>query len=192
MATSSRSNHELLQIINGKSALRSQEEICNALKLNQKRLLEMLDYYKKPSNDSANRLKNDNTIGKASKEFILKLSTFLGLDEWQSHQLLLSYLMFAFKGTRKQLQVIIGEERNSQALIIKIMEYYFSERMCLLHCIKHILSFWQDENHPYLVQYSESINDLMQDDQLNKNLISQLEKSFISMVPTSQKHGQLM
>ena len=42
-------------------------------------------------------------------------------------------------------------ERLSQSLILKVRDYYHSERLYLLRCIKHLLSYWKDEHHPYEV-----------------------------------------
>ncbi|XP_077986150.1 nucleoporin NUP188-like [Glandiceps talaboti] len=186
------SNHELLQVISGRSALRSEEQILDVLKANQIKLLNGLKFYKQPRTASATKLKNDKTIGKTLQEFVLKLSKFLGLDEWQSHELLQSFLKTAFKGTSKQLQAIITDDRNSQALIIKVSEYYFTERIALLHCIKHILCFWQDEKHPYKHQYCESMEDVLPDDKLITSILEQYDDRFTSIAPTTETNGQLM
>ena len=42
-------------------------------------------------------------------------------------------------------------ERHAQALILKVRDYYYSERLYLLRCLKYMLSYWQEENHPYRV-----------------------------------------
>lgn len=44
-------------------------------------------------------------------------------------------------------------ERLSQSLILKVRDYHFSERLYLLRCIKHLLSYWKEEHHPYMVGY---------------------------------------
>ena len=52
------------------------------------------------------------------------------------------------------LQLCLSTERHSHAFMVKIRDFYHSERLYLLQCIHHILTYWSDsENHPYRVCY---------------------------------------
>ncbi|KAK3087060.1 hypothetical protein FSP39_001128 [Pinctada imbricata] len=46
-------------------------------------------------------------------------------------------------------QQILTNERYTQALVYKIRDFYFTERLYLLQCLKVILNNWQNEEHPY-------------------------------------------
>ena len=49
------------------------------------------------------------------------------------------------------VQTVLTSDRHCQALVLKIQEYYHGERLHLLQCLKHLLSFWLESKHPYAV-----------------------------------------
>ena len=51
-------------------------------------------------------------------------------------------------------QQVLNHERLSQALILKIRDFYLSERLYLLRCLRHIVLYW-DLDHPYRVSQKE-------------------------------------
>ena len=42
-------------------------------------------------------------------------------------------------------------------MVREITTYYHTERLHLLRCLKHMLGFWQDPNHPFRVRSLHSI-----------------------------------
>lgn len=77
------------------------------------------------------------------------------------------------------MQVVLKDERQSQALLLKvgtktpaaihqmrsehhmtlfcfpqITDYYYEERLCLLRCVLLLLTYFQDERHPYRVRHT--------------------------------------
>uniref|UniRef100_A0A672HS40 Nucleoporin NUP188 n=1 Tax=Salarias fasciatus TaxID=181472 RepID=A0A672HS40_SALFA len=69
-------------------------------------------------------------------------------------------------------------------------DYYYEERMCLLRCVLLLLTYFQDERHPYSAEYSNSVT------KLEKDLVScyqaQFESLFKAEAPTWETHGNLM
>ena len=51
------------------------------------------------------------------------------------------------------IQQILSNERHVQALVYKVRDFYFTERLYLLQCLKVILNSWQNEEHPYKVRF---------------------------------------
>lgn len=45
-----------------------------------------------------------------------------------------------------QYHTDIGDVLYSQ-----LADYYYEERMCILRCVLHLLTYFQDERHPYTV-----------------------------------------
>jgi len=45
-------------------------------------------------------------------------------------------------------------ERYCRQLIQRVREKYAIERLYLLRCLKHLLSFFQEDQHPYKVMFS--------------------------------------
>uniref|UniRef100_A0A8C4LH48 Nucleoporin NUP188 n=1 Tax=Equus asinus asinus TaxID=83772 RepID=A0A8C4LH48_EQUAS len=154
------------------------------------RLLEGLSYYKPPSPNSAEKVKANKDVASPLKELGLRISKFLGLDEEQSVQLLQCYLQEDYRGTRGSLKVLLQDERQSQALILKIADYYYEERTCILRCVLHLLTYFQDERHPYRVEYADCV------DKLEKELVTkyrqQFEELYKTEAPTWETHGNLM
>uniref|UniRef100_A0A8C6YE38 Nucleoporin NUP188 n=1 Tax=Naja naja TaxID=35670 RepID=A0A8C6YE38_NAJNA len=169
-----RSSRELWTILLGRSALREPAQIAEELNKHWQRLLEGLCYYKPPRYD--NQLK-----------VCLPLQ---GLDEEQSVQLLRCYLQEDYRGTRDSLKTVLQDDRQSQTLLLKIADYYYEERFCILRCVLHILTYFQDERHPYMVPYSQCMEKL--DKELVPNYRKQFEELYKAEAPTWETHGSLM
>ncbi|KAH0505249.1 Nucleoporin NUP188-like protein [Microtus ochrogaster] len=154
------------------------------------RLLEGLSYYKPPSSSSAEKVKANKDVASPLKELGLRVSKFLGLDEEQSVQLLQCYLQEDYRGTRDSLKTVLQDERQSQALTLKIADYYYEERTCILRCVLHLLTYFQDERHPYRAEYADCV------DKLEKELVvkyrQQFEELYRMEAPTWETHGNLM
>ncbi|XP_070374701.1 nucleoporin NUP188-like isoform X3 [Equus asinus] len=184
------SSRELWTILLGRSALRELNQIEAELSKHWQRLLEGLSYYKPPSPNSAEKVKANKDVASPLKELGLRISKFLGLDEEQSVQLLQCYLQEDYRGTRGSLKSVLQDERQSQALILKIADYYYEERTCILRCVLHLLTYFQDERHPYRVEYADCV------DKLEKELVTKYRQQFEELYktegPTWETHGNLM
>uniref|UniRef100_A0A2K5RJQ8 Nucleoporin NUP188 n=1 Tax=Cebus imitator TaxID=2715852 RepID=A0A2K5RJQ8_CEBIM len=180
-----RSSRELWTILLGRSALRELSQIEAELNKHWRRLLEGLSYYKPPSPSSAEKVKANKDVASPLKELGLRISKFLGLDEEQSVQLLQCYLQEDYRGTRDSLKVC-----GLCQLLSAIADYYYEERTCILRCVLHLLTYFQDERHPYRVEYADCV------DKLEKELVSkyrqQFEELYKTEAPTWETHGNLM
>ncbi|XP_077441677.1 nucleoporin NUP188 isoform X2 [Vanacampus margaritifer] len=185
-----RSCRELWTILLGRSALREPAQIELELETHWERLHQGLSYYMPPSSSSASKLKEKKDVAQPLKDFGLRLSKLLALDELQSVQLLQCYLQEDYRGTRDSLKVVLKDERQSQALLLKVADYYYEERMCLLRCVLLLLTYFQDERHPYRSEYSNCINKLEKD--LVSSYQAQFKNLFQAEVPTWETHGNLM
>ncbi|XP_044309035.1 nucleoporin NUP188 isoform X1 [Varanus komodoensis] len=185
-----RSSRELWTIVKGKSALREPAQLAEELNKHCQRLLEGLSYYKPPSASSAEAVKADKNVPAPLKELGLRVSKFLGLDEEQSVQLLQCYLQEDYRGTRDSLKAVLQDERQSQALMLKLADYYYEERICILRCILHLLTYFQDERHPYMLQFSQCVEKM--DKELVLNYRKQFEELYKAEAPTWETHGSLM
>ncbi|GCC30442.1 hypothetical protein chiPu_0008893 [Chiloscyllium punctatum] len=170
-----RSSRELWTILLGRSALRENDQIEAELDRHCERLLAGLSYYKPPSISSGEKLKADKEVVVPLKELGLRISKFLSLDEQQSVQLLQSYLQEDYRGTQSS---------------IKIAEYYYEERLYTLRCVLYLLTYFQDERHPYRAEYSKCVDKL--EKELVVNYRKQFEELFRTEAPTWETHGNLM
>ncbi|KAL7980853.1 hypothetical protein Chor_002007 [Crotalus horridus] len=161
-----RSSRELWTILLGRSALREPAQIAEELNKHWQRLLEGLRYYRPPRygnrvldiqhstqvrkslekhSNSAEIVKADKNVPASLKELGLRVSKFL---------------------------TVLQDERQSQTLLLKIADYYYEERFCILRCVLHILTYFQDERHPYMVPYSQCM------EKLDKELVPNYRKQF--------------
>ncbi|XP_077479329.1 nucleoporin NUP188 isoform X2 [Stigmatopora argus] len=189
-ALSFRSCRELWIILLGRSALREPAQIESELEMHWDRLNQGLSYYKPPSASSASKVKEKKDVAQPLKDFGLRLSKLLGLDELQSVQLLQCYLQEDYRETRDSLKIVLKDERQSQALLLKVADYYYEERMCLLRCVLLLLTYFQDDRHPYRAEYSNCVNKLEKD--LVSNYQDQFQSLFQAEAPTWETHGNLM
>ncbi|XP_028274266.1 nucleoporin NUP188 homolog [Parambassis ranga] len=185
-----RSCRELWTILLGRSALREPVQIEAELDRHWERLHQGLSYYKPPSSSSAGKVKENKDVAQPLKDFGLRISKLLSLDEQQSVQLLQCYLQEDYRGTRDSLKVVLKDERQSQTLLLKIADYYYEERMCLLRCVLLLLTYFQDERHPYRSEYSNCVNKLEKD--LVSKYKSHFENLFKAEAPSWETHGNHM
>ncbi|XP_022809524.1 nucleoporin NUP188 homolog isoform X2 [Stylophora pistillata] len=177
------SNRGLWHIITGRSSLQDPDQIGEELKQKKDRLLQGTAYYKEPSPQSAEALRKSQNVKPKRKEFVLKLSKFLNLDEWRSLQLFGSYLENDFRGSKQLLLEMLKNEAQTEGLMLKIMEYYFEERLHILQCTKFLLSYWQDPRHPYREEFAECIEAMQENDVLIMKILEQYKTSCSTTVP---------
>ncbi|XP_077334682.1 nucleoporin NUP188 isoform X2 [Lithobates pipiens] len=185
-----RSSRELWTILLGRSAMRDPMQIKGELDRYGGRFLQGLAFYKPPSTSAADKVKASN-VAPALKELGLRLSKFLGLDEEQSVQLLQCYLQDDYRGTQDSIKLVPQDERQSQALMLKMAEYYYEDRMCMLRCVLHLLTYFQDEKHPYKKEFNECMDMLEEGDLIGK-YIKKFEELCKEDAPTWETHGNLM
>ncbi|XP_071980441.1 nucleoporin NUP188 isoform X1 [Engystomops pustulosus] len=186
-----RSSRELWTILLGRSAMRDPIQIKAELDRYGERFLQGLSFYKPPSTSSANKVKANKDLAPALKELGQRIGKFLGLDEEQSVQLLQCYLQDDYRGTQDSIKVVPQDERQSQALMLKIADYYYEERICMLRCVLLLLTYFQDEKHPYKKEFNDCMEMLQRED-----LMGKYRKHFEDLckeeAPTWETHGNLM
>lgn len=142
---------------------------------------------------SADKLKRERKVPEQQIDFVQKLSLFLGLDEVQTYDLFCSYLTHEYRSSEKNLKQILSNEQHTKGLILKIQDYYFSERLYLMCCLKYIISNGQEmSQHPYQDVYEEFLVSLQTDDKLIKSLEDQYNALCDADIPTWETHGTLM
>ncbi|XP_057314860.1 nucleoporin NUP188-like [Hydractinia symbiolongicarpus] len=169
------STRELWNVISGRSSLSDPTSIGEELNRFKPLLENGIDFYKTPNPSSLNKLKSTESVKR--KEFILKLSQFLDLDEWQTHELFQNYLRIDFRGSGPQLQAILKHDAQLDGFLLKVLEFYMKERSYLLRCIKYLISYWQDETCLYREEFAKVVDDLANKNFIQK-IIKQLKEKF--------------
>ncbi|KAJ7394471.1 hypothetical protein OS493_000282 [Desmophyllum pertusum] len=182
-------NRGLWHVITGRSSLQEPDQIAEELRQKRDRLLQGTGYYKEPSTKSAETLQKSPNIKPKRKEFVAKLSKFLNLDEWQSLQLFSSYLENDFRGSKQQLLNMLKHEAQTEGLLLKIMEYYFEERLHILQCVKFLLSYWQDPRHPFREEFADCIEAMQENDVMIMKITAQYKSCCCAAVPVQDTLG---
>ncbi|XP_071152764.1 nucleoporin NUP188-like isoform X2 [Mytilus edulis] len=184
-------NRYLWQLINGTGFLRPNEYVKRELKKNEDKISKGLLFFRKPVTVAGDVLK-EKKLSKVHHDFLIKLSSFLGLDEEGSYELFNSFLASDYRGSQKNLQSLLSNDRHCQSLIYKVRDYYFTERLYLLQCIKVVINFWQDDAHPYKDEFQQIMEVLNTDGLLFKKIDEQLKWVLDENLPTWENHSVLM
>ena len=62
-----------------------------------------------------------------------------------------NFLISAHHGPLTDVRGKVESERGRREVVRDVTKFYYSERLHLQRCLKHLLGFWQDPNHPYRV-----------------------------------------
>ncbi|XP_065842471.1 nucleoporin NUP188-like isoform X2 [Oscarella lobularis] len=183
----------LFSILTGRSALREPAQIADELTRNAEKFSKGNAAYAKPSESSEKNLKSTKSIRPPTLKFVSKLSRFLGLDQMQTLDLVRNFLMDEYRGSSSQLQTIFKNERDSHALMMSVLRYYFDERLTVYRCLKHLFEYWQDSRHPCRETYTEFVDKhLIAGRKLIGALIQHYKELCDTNAPTSETNGELM
>ncbi|XP_062505615.1 nucleoporin NUP188-like [Corticium candelabrum] len=189
-----KSFRSLWNVLEGRSSLRDSAQISDELASYSTLLLKGNGAYTENSAESASQFRGKEKIKSTTKQFVLKLSKFLGLEEERTLGLFKCYLMDEYRGSRNRLQTVIASQQHGNALMVKIMEYFFEERLTVYQCLKHILVYWQDPRHPYRDEYKEFIDSQLADEEQGfiEQLMSQYKTCYLRRAPTCETNGDAM
>ncbi|CAH1785634.1 unnamed protein product, partial [Owenia fusiformis] len=192
MAGRNRSSRDLWQFIANTTVQRPEVLISTEIKDHHEKILKGLSSYQKPNKASEDKLKTEKHVKGDRFEFLKKLSRFINLNEVQCHDLFNQYLLREYTGSHSNLQTVLSDDRRVQGLLLKVRDFYHTDRLYLLWCLKSILCNWQDEDHPYRVQYFEFVEKANLRDELINSILQQYDNITAQQAPTWESHGQLM
>ncbi|CAH3134960.1 unnamed protein product [Pocillopora meandrina] len=84
---------------------------------------------------------------------------------------------------------MLKNEAQTEALLLKIMEYYFEERLHILQCTKFLLSYWQDPRHQWREEFAECIEAMQENDVLIMKILEQYKTCCSTTVPLHATAG---
>ncbi|XP_064649346.1 nucleoporin NUP188-like isoform X2 [Lineus longissimus] len=187
-----RSNKALWQYITGSSTLKPPDAMKSEISSNKEKLIKGLLLYRKQTQPVGEVLKEKKLDAGPRKKFVLILSNFLGLEEGIALDLFSSYLLNDFRGAEEGLKSALKDDRYVHALLLKIRDYYFSERLYLLRTIKHISGHWRDNEHPFKDQYAEFVEENSRQNVLIEQIRNQYEMCYTAAAPNFETHGSAM
>ncbi|CAG2105344.1 unnamed protein product [Medioppia subpectinata] len=184
----------LFTLLSGSVALKSEEFIAEELNNCRHQLANGLLYYLRhnPAVDSLSELKkrDSSAFGAFTPELMSKASLLLDLSHKECNELFNSYLCYEFKGTPESMKQLFSNEKQSRRLLYDLNDYYRSERLFTLFCLKQILSHWSTSSeHMYqhiFRSFLETIND---SNQLYPKLVEQLVHLNECPVPSRLSNG---
>lgn len=148
-------------LLSGSTILKSREYIGRCLEQNASKIVKGISIYKeRPAN--INEEKELTELKGICSEgippiVIQRLSKHLNIDSQQTWDLLVSYLVHEFTGSSKNLSSSFTSDKSEQQLMREVTDFFLSERLFSLFCLKEILSNWKqpDSTHPYKVIFED-------------------------------------
>uniref|UniRef100_UPI00358E080D nucleoporin NUP188 n=1 Tax=Myxine glutinosa TaxID=7769 RepID=UPI00358E080D len=170
-----RSCRKLWDITLGRTAFRESAHIQHELEKRFELLCSGLGFYKSPSIAAAETLAALTGVPTPEKDFSLKISAQLHLDQVQSHELLLTYLQDAHQGARGEIETLLQDEQGASELLQKVSRFYYEERLYILRLLLYILTFFQDDRHPNQAVFASCVQRLQPERVLLKSCQDGLE-----------------
>ncbi|CAI8013266.1 Nucleoporin NUP188 [Geodia barretti] len=179
------SNRSLWRVVTGHSALRDHALIERELRDSLTRLREGVAYYRPPCPASEKKIRDGGKLKGNKLTLVLEISSHLQLDQEQAPDLFEGFLINAHLGTLGELRERVRSEGGRREVVEEVASYYHSERLHLLRCLKHMLGFWQDPNHPFRDVYSVCIGEITKDEKsFIKSLWSQYQAAVDNDLPS--------
>ena len=161
-------------VLNGNTATREEGCVISALKNNRSRLQQGLLYFKPPSEKAAIQLDEQKSVRGIKLEFVKKASVLLNLDEIQSLQVFQLYLAEEYKNTPISLNNTLQNIKTQQVLLVKLLKFYFAERLACIQCLFYLLSHFKNEDHPLHEAVRSEIDSMNSINDVRKSLIDQI------------------
>ncbi|XP_011308376.1 nucleoporin NUP188 homolog [Fopius arisanus] len=126
-----------------------EDEIKNATKL----LKKGLNYFKKFTESSLQKYEKTNPRPRMY-DLISKLSHLLNLDAMIASELTLNYMVYEYRNCAETFATQLADLTSLRGLIEELWNFYYSERITLLKCLKLMIEYRDNTNHPYQREFS--------------------------------------
>eukprot|EP00092_Neocalanus_flemingeri_P011668 GFUD01012572.1.p1 GENE.GFUD01012572.1~~GFUD01012572.1.p1 ORF type:complete len:1697 (+),score=556.35 GFUD01012572.1:89-5179(+) len=181
------SNKSLWTLISS-GGLQTEPGILETELLAQEHLLaEGLASYKLNSKETLTKFKADTTVGDSWKDFVVKLSDVIGVEENKTWGLLCSYLSTEFRGTSESLADLLKHEGQVKPLMVDIWQFYRAERLYLLQVLKEVLTHHNDGENDNREVFEKVFDKIDSDGKLKQQLVDQF-KTVIKEKPPKTEH----
>lgn len=143
-------------------------------------------HYKPPNKDTRIKFDENKSIGDSWRDFIIKLSPILGVEENRCWEILCSYLAAEFRGTSESLALLLKNDIQSKPLLLDIWQFYRAERLYLLQILKEILISHSNEQNIHQFVFVKVLDKIDENSQLKQNLIDQFESVIQEVTPKTE------
>ncbi|KAG8234204.1 hypothetical protein J437_LFUL013801, partial [Ladona fulva] len=184
-----RHNKKLWTLISGINVPLPKDLLNVTLEKSKKHLFNGINNYRTPSPESEVELKKQ--TDQSAFDLVLTLSKMMNLDAMQAWDLFRYYLNEEFRGSEDDLLKFISNEKKKSQLLVDIWLFYRSERVFLLQCIKLIMSYWNDEDHPYHENYKLLLDQFDKGD-LKNSIMSQITNVTKESPPSKEQNGDFV
>eukprot|EP00090_Calanus_glacialis_P005097 TRINITY_DN13917_c0_g1_i1.p1 TRINITY_DN13917_c0_g1~~TRINITY_DN13917_c0_g1_i1.p1 ORF type:complete len:1697 (-),score=641.63 TRINITY_DN13917_c0_g1_i1:67-5157(-) len=183
------SNKSLWTLISS-GGLQTEPGILETELLAQERVLAGgLASYKPNSKDSLSKFKADKEVGDSWKDFVVKLSDVIGVEENKTWGILCSYLSTEFRGTSESLADLLKHEGQVKPLMVDIWQFYRAERLYLLQVLKEVLTYHNDAKNNNREVFEKVFDKIDDDGKLKQNLIDQFKTVIKEKPPKTDSLG---
>ncbi|KAJ3034619.1 hypothetical protein HK097_004446, partial [Rhizophlyctis rosea] len=172
-----------------------QNTLAAQLAANKEIITLVLDWYKPPSDDSRKKVESGKVVlssGKpaevtgATRDFVLKTSKLLDLDEVQTFEMTYLFIEEARNRPTNLREVNINKLTFDDNVTLLVMKHYMNERLETLRLLLTILQEASDEDNPSFQTVKDFLTDaniLDTNESFTTRLLAQLHHAFTKRVP---------
>ena len=148
-----------------------------------------LSWYAKNTKETLEKFKADKSVGDTWKDFVIKLSAVLGVDESVCWDILCNYLATEFRGTSESLADLLKNETQVKPLIVDIWHFYRAERLYLLQVLKEVLTHHNDDDHDKKAVFEKVFEKIDAEGKLKHELVEQFKDVIKEKSPNTEQVG---
>ncbi|XP_012260156.2 nucleoporin Nup188 [Athalia rosae] len=145
------------------------DEIKNATLL----LKDGLEFFKPFSEASLKKVQSTNPPSRMY-DVICKLSPMLNLDATIAWDLVCNFMLYEYRNCAETFASQLADATTTKALIEDIWNFYYSERLTLIKCLKLVVEYRDNKRHPHRMEFTEFLNQVLLGDLL-KSVQRQIE-----------------
>ncbi|XP_012277491.1 nucleoporin NUP188 homolog isoform X2 [Orussus abietinus] len=147
-----------------------QDEIKNASTL----LQEGLRFFKKYSDASLQNVQKTDPPPRMY-DLVSKLAPLLDLDAMKTWDLVCNFMLYEYRNCAETFASQLSDLSSMRALIEDIWNFYYSERVTLIKCLKLMLEYRDNKRHPYQAEFINFFEEALFGT-LSKSVQSQIEE----------------
>ena len=145
--------------------------------------------YAKNTKESLDKFKADKSVAESWKDFVLKLSGVLGVDENICWDILCSYLATEFRGTSDSLADLLKNESQVKPLLVDIWHFYRAERLYLLQVLKEVITHHNNPDHDHREVFDKVFEKIDTEGKMKHELVEQFKEVIQEKPPSTELLG---
>ncbi|XP_028048841.2 nucleoporin NUP188 homolog isoform X2 [Monomorium pharaonis] len=153
---------ELWSIISSTTCCCAKETVEEEIKNSTVLLKEGLQFFKPYTDASLQSIsKRDPPPLQQMYDLISKLAPLLNLDATITWDLVCNFVSYEYRNCAETFASQLSDLTSTRALIDDIWNFYYSERITLIKCLKLMIEYKDNKRHPHHKEFTEFFNEVL-------------------------------